>query len=363
MNELNFDDIRPYYDDEVPAAIEQLIQDPEFLDAIIQYRLGVTGIVGRLLKPVVTWALRRKLQKFKTVQQVQQHVAVFLAQSLKRTSTGVTWSGVEKLDPKLSYLFICNHRDIAMDPALVNWCLHRNGFPTCRIAIGDNLLKKACVTVLMRLNKSFIVRRSAKGPREMLKAFNQLSAYIAHSLNEGENIWIAQKEGRAKDGNDVTDPAILKMFYMAGKQQGIEFKDYMQRLRIVPVSLSYELDPCDSAKANELWQRATHGEYQKAEFEDIDSIIRGITGEKGRIHIHFGEITEEFESPEQLAALIDQQIYQGYKIYPINQAAAGEAVDQHTQTSWQQRLATVDADAQPYLATMYANPLKNQRGL
>jgi hypothetical protein len=197
----------------------------------------------------------------------------------------------------------------------------------------------------------------------MLKAFNQLSAYIAHSLNEGENIWIAQKEGRAKDGNDVTDPAILKMFYMAGKQQGIEFKDYMQRLRIVPVSLSYELDPCDSAKANELWQRATQGEYKKAEFEDIDSIIRGITGEKGRIHIHFGEITEEFESPEQLAALIDQQIYQGYKIYPINQAAAGDAVDQHTQTSWQQRLATVDADAQPYLATMYANPLKNQRGL
>lgn len=362
MNTLNFDDIRPYHDEEVPAAIEQLMQDPEFLNAIIQYRFGVKGIVERLLKPVVTWALRRKLKKFKTVQQVQQHVAVFLAQSLKRTSSGVTWSGIENLDPRQSYLFICNHRDIAMDPALVNWCLHRNGFSTCRIAIGDNLLKKACVTVLMRLNKSFIVRRSAKGPREMLKAFNQLSAYIAHSLAEGENIWIAQKEGRAKDGNDVTDPAILKMFYMAGKQQGIEFKDYMAQLRIVPVSLSYELDPCDSAKANELWQRATEGEYQKAEFEDIDSIIRGITGQKGRIHVHFGEINQDYESPEQLAALIDQQIYQGYRIYPINQAAAGEPVDEATLAQWQQRLASVESAAQSYLATMYAYPLKNQRG-
>ena len=180
---------------------------------------------------------------------------------------------------------------------------------------------------------------------------------------EIENIWIAQKEGRAKDGNDVTDPAILKMFYMAGKQQGIEFKEYMQQLRIVPVSLSYELDPCDSAKAAELWQRATQGEYQKAEFEDIDSIIRGITGQKGRIHVHFGEINEEFDTPEQLAAIIDQQIYHGYKIYPINQAAAGETVDQETAAAWQQRLATVHSDIQPYLATMYANPLKNQRGL
>lgn len=363
MTTLNFDDIRPYNDDEVPAAIEQLIHDPEFLDAIIQYRLGVRGLVGRVLKPFVTWALRRKLKKFQTVQQVQQHVAVFLAQSLKQTSTGVTCSGLESLDPKQSYLFICNHRDIAMDPALVNWCLHRNGFPTCRIAIGDNLLKKACVTILMRLNKSFIVRRSAKGPREMLKAFNQLSAYIAHSLSEGENIWIAQKEGRAKDGNDVTDPAILKMFYMAGKQQSLEFKDYMRQLRIVPVSLSYEFDPCDSAKANELWQRQTQGDYQKSEFEDIDSIVRGITGAKGRVHVHFGQIDADFDSPEQLASLIDQQIYQGYKIYPINQAALGEVVDASTQAIWQQRLSSVEQAAQPYLSAMYANPLRNQRGL
>lgn len=361
MNAQNFDDIRPYDDAEVPAAIEQLIQDPEFLDAIIQYRWGIKGLFGRLLKPVVTWALRHKLKKFTTVQQVQRHVALFLEQTLKRTSQGVSWSGLEQLDPKQSYLFICNHRDIAMDPALVNWCLHQNGFNTCRIAIGDNLLKKACVTILMRLNKSFIVRRSAKGPREMLKALSQLSAYISYSLQQGENIWIAQKEGRAKDGNDATDPAILKMFYMTGKQQGIEFKEYMQQLRIVPVSLSYEFDPCDSAKANELWQRDSQGDYQKGEFEDIDSIIRGITGNKGRIHVHFGQLTDSFETPEQLAQQIDQQIYQGYQLYPINHAAAGDVVDKTTADLWQQRLRTVNDGARGYLTAMYANPLKNQQ--
>ncbi len=364
MNDHNFDDIRPYHDSEVAAAIDQLIQDPEFLDAIIQYRWGIKGVLGRWIKPLVTWALRRKLQKYHTVEQVQRHVALFLEQAIKRSTAGVTCSGLERLDPTQSYLFISNHRDIAMDPALVNWCLHQHGFKTCRIAIGDNLLKKTCVTILMRLNKSFIVRRSAKGPREMLKALTQLSSYIAFSLqHEHENIWIAQKEGRAKDGNDATDPAILKMFYMAGKQQGLTFAEYMQTLRIVPVSLSYELDPCDVAKANELWQRDSQGEYQKGEFEDIESIIQGITGHKGRVHVHFGHLDTAFETPEQLAKLIDQQVYQGYKIYPVNHAAAGDTADNDAQQVWQQRLATVEPVVAPYLAAMYANPLRNQKSL
>ncbi|MDF5295506.1 1-acyl-sn-glycerol-3-phosphate acyltransferase, partial [Vibrio parahaemolyticus] len=175
---------------------------------------------------------------------------------LNKTTDGVTFSGLDKLDKNTSYLFVSNHRDIAMDPALVNYGLYQSGHRTVRIAIGDNLLKKPCATELMRLNKSFIVKRSAKAPREMMKALGQLSSYIKHSLDTGNSIWIAQKEGRAKDGNDFTDPAILKMFHVEGRKQKISFGEYTRSLKIVPVSIAYENDPCDIAKAKELYEKA-----------------------------------------------------------------------------------------------------------
>lgn len=358
----NFDEIRPYSDAEVPQAIEQIISDPEFTAAIIRFKFGnAFGGLSKLLSPLLGWYLRRHWRRLQTVQDVQRYVSGYLEQALQHTTDGVSCSGLETLPKDRAYLFVCNHRDIAMDPALVNWCLHLNGFETARIAIGDNLLKKPCVTALMKLNKSFIVRRSAKGPREMLKALSQLSAYIRHSLSEGQHIWIAQKEGRAKDGFDQTDPAILKMFYMAGKADEIEFADYMQQLNIVPVAISYEYDPCDEAKALELYQRAEDGGYQKAEFEDIDSIIKGITGYKGRVHLHFGQIIRDgFETPEQLAELIDRQIYQGYRIYPANQYAAGEQVsDEQAAAKFAGRLAHMLPEIQNYARAMYANPLKN----
>ncbi|HCU66105.1 MAG TPA: acyltransferase [Rheinheimera sp.] len=359
----NFDDIRPYHDNEVAAAVQRIIADPEFIRAIVQHRLGSQSkLLNFIAAPMVSWYLRRHWSGFKSVEAVQRYVAVYLNKSLKKTTAGVTFSGLEALDKTKSYLFVSNHRDIAMDPALVNWCLHQQGFDTARIAIGDNLLKKPCATELMKLNKSFIVRRSAKGPREMIKALGQLSAYIAHSLQTGHHIWIAQKEGRAKDGNDATDPAILKMFYINGKQQQIEFTDYMRSLQIVPVCLSYEYDPCDAAKANELYQLATEGNYQKTEFEDIESIIKGIVGYKGRVHVHFGAVlekNEDLESPESVAAAIDREIYQGYRFYPANYQAAGQTTAESDNGAFMARLHALPAEVQPYLRQMYANPLLN----
>lgn len=360
----NFDDIRPFNDAEVPAAVAQIIADPEFNAAIIRYKFGfLPAFLHHLLTPVLGWYLRRHWQKLQTVRDVQQAMSAYLAQALKNTTDGVSYDGLAQLEPNQAYLFVSNHRDITMDPALVSWCLNQSGRETCRIAIGDNLLKKPCVTALMKLNKSFIVRRSAKGPREMLKALSQLSAYIGHSLQSGHHIWIAQREGRAKDGFDQTDPAILKMFYMAGKAQGLDFVSYMQQLNIVPVSISYEYDPCDLAKARELHQRQVDGNYQKAEFEDLQSIIQGITGYKGRIHLQFGQVLKSgFDNPEQLAALIDQQIYQGYRLFPVNQLAAGEEVsDAAVRQTFQQRLSGVPEQVQQVVRQMYANPLLNQR--
>src|SRR5690606_12026419 len=262
-----FADIRPYNDNEVAPAINRLIADEEFIQAILHYRFPhMPGIVGSVAAPILRFILKRKLAKLNSVNAVQRQVATFMDKMIETTSKKITVSGLEQLDPKQSYLFLSNHRDIAMDPALVNWCLHQHDFETVRIAIGDNLLRKPCATELMKLNKSFIVKRGAKGPREMLKNLSQLSAYIKHSLTDNHSIWIAQKEGRAKDGNDETDPAILKMFYMEGKKRGEDFAAYMTGLNIVPVCLSYEYDPCDIDKINELWQKQTQGAYQKGEF-------------------------------------------------------------------------------------------------
>lgn len=361
-------DIRPYNDAEVAPAIARLIADDEFIQAILHYRFPhLSGPFGWLLSPLVKFALKRRWAKLNTVEAVQKQVAGFMDRMIDSTTNKVTVSGIEQLHQDKAYLFISNHRDIAMDPALVNWCLHHHGFDTVRIAIGDNLLRKACATELMKLNKSFIVKRGAKGPREMLKNLSQLSGYIKHSLEQKHSIWIAQKEGRAKDGNDETDPAILKMFYMEGKKRGEEFASYMAGLNIVPVCLSYEYDPCDADKIKELWHKQTQGAYQKAEFEDIDSIIKGIVGIKGRVHVGFGKpISGVPAEPEQLAALIDQQIWQQYRLFPINYLAAGQehtSVNEQVAQQWQNRLQAVPVAAAPMLSALYAAPLVKQQQL
>lgn len=358
-------DIRPYHDDEVAPAIARLIADDEFIQAILHYRFPhLSGPFGWLLSPLVKFALKRRWAKLNTVQKVQKQVARFMDRMIDSTTNKVTVSGLERLSPDKAYLFISNHRDIAMDPALVNWCLHHHGFHTVRIAIGDNLLRKACATELMKLNKSFIVKRGAKGPREMLKNFSQLSGYIKHSLEQQQSIWIAQKEGRAKDGNDETDPAILKMFYMEGKKRGEDFASYMAGLNIVPVCLSYEYDPCDVDKIKELWHKQTQGAYKKSEFEDIDSIIKGIVGVKGRVHVAFGApLTEIPAEPEQLARVIDQQIWQQYRLFPVNYLAAGQShssVNNDIAEIWQQRLGAVPGGAEHLLTQLYAAPVLKQ---
>ena len=359
-----FADIRPYHDDEVPAALERLMADDELLAAIAHFRFpSLSRWFGWLLKPLIRSALQRRWSRVRSVRDVQMEVAHFMERMIASTTDGVTYSGLEQLDSEKGYLFISNHRDIAMDPAFVNWGLFKCGLETVRIAIGDNLLRKPCATELMRLNKSFIVKRSVKGPREMMKAFNELSAYIAHSLADGHSIWIAQKEGRAKDGDDKTDPAILKMFYMAGKQQKRSFAEYMQSLNIVPVAISYEFDPGDEAKARELVERAQSGSYEKGEFEDIDSIVSGIVGIKGRVHVSLGKpLSGDYESPEALAQAIDQAIHSQYRLFPSNLLAAGQSdgVTVEERQRFESRLAAMPSELRDTVRAMYAKPVENR---
>ncbi len=358
-------DIRPYNDDEIAGALSRLIEDQEFIDAILQHRFSnKPKWFLSLMSPMLRMYLKSKWSKLKTVEDIQLEVKTYLDDTLNTTTDGVTYSGLDKLDKDAAYLFVSNHRDIAMDPALVNYGLFKTEHKTVRIAIGDNLLKKPCATELMRLNKSFIVKRSAKGPREMMKALGQLSSYIKHSLETGNSVWIAQKEGRAKDGNDFTDPAILKMFHVEGRKQKVAFSDYMKSLKIVPVSISYQNDPCDIAKAMELYQKSEHGSYEKSEFEDIESIIQGIVGYKGKVHVSFGDVIDQnFETPEALAEEIDRQIHENYHVFPINLLAAGKEDTSISETDRKQlaeKLTQLPDGAQPFLVASYANPVNNQ---
>lgn len=361
-----FQDIRPFYDREVNDVLNKLIRNDEFIAAITRYQFPkMASWLGAFLKPAIRIYLAQKIDDIKSVTDFQMLVAGYMAKMIGRTTTRLSCSGFENLEDDQAYLFVSNHRDIAMDPAFVNWVLHQNNRDTVRIAIGDNLLRKPYVSDLMRLNKSFIVNRSAKG-REVLTALGQLSAYIDHSLVSDEHsVWIAQREGRAKDGNDATDPAILKMFYMAHRKER-SFKEFLDRVNIVPVSISYEYDPCDSAKANELSAKQQDGDYQKGQYEDIESIVQGITGNKGHVHVAFGSVIRDMETPEDLAAEIDRQIIENYHLHPSNLIAAGEDAQDATpqdRTQFEERLQGLEPSAAEILRQMYANPVKNKHTL
>lgn len=316
-----FADIRPYNDSEVAPVLARLLADDDFALTLGRLRLPKNSLrFPGIVRFLVRWILRRELRGVSDVRSLQHVVKRYMDRMIESSTDQFTVSGLDKLAVDKSFLFMSNHRDIALDPAFVNYALYHNDHETVRIAIGDNLLSKPYVSDLMRLNKSFIVKRSAKGPRQMLAAYKQLSSYIRYSLEVDRNpIWIAQREGRAKDGLDRTEPAIIKMLTISQNKAAESFSDFVNGLHIVPVSISYEFDPCDSAKARELHERATQGSYQKEEHEDLRSIALGISGAKGDVHVSFGTpICGEFESPDAVATEVDRQVIDLYVLHPTN---------------------------------------------
>jgi hypothetical protein len=316
-----FADIRPYNDAEVPSVLQRLLADAEFLNVICKLKFERSSRwLGWLMRPLVRFVLGRELAGVSDVRGLQTLIEHYMSRMIVDTTAGFSVSGLDNLAPGRACLFISNHRDIALDPAFTNYALFNNGRDTVRIAIGDNLLTKPWVSDLMRLNKSFIVKRSAKGPREVLKAYRKLSAYIRQSLqSEGVSIWIAQREGRAKNGLDRTEPAIIKMLAMSQQKDTESFADFIASLNIIPVSISYELDPCDGLKAAELYARSHTGHYQKGEQEDVASIAAGIAGAKGLVHVAFGTpLAGGFDTPDAVAQELDRQIIGNYRLHTSN---------------------------------------------
>ena len=375
LTAAHFDDIRPYSDTEFSAIFARLLGEREFVDTLASMKFPrLFRWLPWLLRPLIRNTMKRSFAQVHSVTDFQEVIAVQLRKLMDKDGSQLTVRGLEKLDPQQTYLFISNHRDIAMDPAFTILALQQKNMDSVRIAIGDNLLTKPFVSDLMRLNKSFIVRRSIAGRREKLTALKHLSAYIRFSLQqEQQSVWIAQREGRAKDGIDGTETALLKMLALC-KSKNESFGELIQGLNVVPVSLSYEWDPCDGAKAQELYAQQTEGRYVKGEHEDFASIYRGIVGNKGHIYVTFGDLlSEPFDNAASLAAEIDRQIIANYRLQASHWLAyerlhglctRARSLKNRLDADWQEvglafdeRLATIPEEHRKTLLNAYANPV------
>lgn len=322
-----FDEIRPYDPEELPGVFEELIADKEFQQ-----------IVGKVLPDMPYEEACRILRSCKTSYEVQKALFYPLLINLRnKLSDGFTL-GYETLKDKTSpHTYITNHRDIVIDSAFLSIAMIENGFGnTVEIAIGDNLLIRPWIKKLVRVNKSFIVQRGIS-MREILRSSARMSRYMHYAINtKHENIWIAQREGRAKDSDDRTQDAILKMMAMGGEGS---VTDRLKDLHIVPTTLSYEYDPCDYLKAQEFQQKRDIEGFKKSPADDLLNMQTGIFGYKGRIHFQMGDCLDEWlgslpaDLPKTevftvIANHIDKEIHRRYRLYPGNYVAADKLTGQ-----------------------------------
>lgn len=370
-----YDAIRPYLDDEVEAVIARLVRDPGLRVAASRFLLPrLSAFAPALADLLVGWLLRLKTRRMRTVAQVQEFLENYMRRLVDTTIAELSFSGLDALEPGTAYLFISNHRDIVFDSSVLNYVIYHSGHDTARMAVGDNLLTEPFAADLMRLNKSFVVERSATGRKAIYQAMNRTSSYIRHSLETGNSVWIAQREGRAKDGFDRTEPALLKMLALAWRKDIEVFSEMLDHINLVPVSISYELDPCDRDKARELTILERDGRYAKAPGEDLNSIVRGLLGFKGRVHLHFSPpVKTPVADADELADVIDRAIVGGLRVFPTQAAAARELGIDHVpdagtwpvavQEAYGQRLAECPEDYRPALLAGYGNLIRNRNEL
>ncbi|UAB85488.1 1-acyl-sn-glycerol-3-phosphate acyltransferase [Zunongwangia sp. SCSIO 43204] len=373
----DFEEIRFYNEKEVQESLQHYIKHP-MMKALLHFTFPEK--TSEEIKEIVFSC--KSIRDFQT--KIIYHS---VGKIIEKSTDGVTDSGFEKLKPGESYFFLSTHRDIILDTSLLNYTLYNHDLVMTASAIGDNLVQKTFLMALSKLNRNFLVRRKLS-PREMFKSSLELSTFIRKMLMEDKrSVWMAQREGRTKDGSDYTQQGVLKMIGMAKGDQSLT--DYFGKLKIVPISISYEFDPTDVLKMPEILSKRMKEKYVKAPDEDFKSIIQGILGIKGRIHVSagdlmdaslFSEIGQDFTSPnEQLKAIankVDREIHKNYKLWPANYIAHDmlNNTDQYAskytfkdKRRFERRLKRrVDfknsLELNSYLL-MYANPVINKEGL
>jgi 1-acyl-sn-glycerol-3-phosphate acyltransferase len=368
-----FDAIRPYYDAEVNQAIHKNINHP-ILKAMMNFTFPEDA----------TQDWKNQLKKTHSIRDFQcNFIYQCIQKVLQKTSEGLSTSGFEKLEKNTSYLFISNHRDIILDTSLLNAALFDHELVMTASAIGDNLVKKDFLHSLSKLNRNFLVQRGLS-PRELLLSSQLMSDYIQQLLlRENRSVWIAQREGRTKDGNDATHPGVLKMLAMASKHANA--MDYCKEIKIIPVSISYEYDPTDALKMPQLLAQVNQEVYVKQDNEDFNTILSGIMGQKKHIHIHIGAIidteleaiknehTNNNKQLQQLAQVIDDSILKSYKLWPTNFIAydilnnSNEFSKYYTENEkmvferrFELKMDATNAQIKQGFLAMYANPVVNK---
>ncbi|MDD4641159.1 MAG: 1-acyl-sn-glycerol-3-phosphate acyltransferase [Bacteroidales bacterium] len=372
-----FDEIRAYSDQELLPALHRLWEDQEFRASVAA--VPFIGSIGELEQASL---------QCKTIKQLHKTIIhKLLSQLADKTCASLQSEGFESLDPDKAYIYMSNHRDIVLDSSFLNVILLNHGLDSCETGIGDNLLIRPWIKDFVRANKSFVVKRNLS-VREQLMATAELSAYIRHTLQKKkQSIWLAQREGRAKDSDDRTQKSILKMLIF-GEQGNI--LENLASMHLIPLSISYEFDPCDYLKAKEMQLKRDQPDYKKSRQDDLMSMQTGIMGYKGRVFYSAGAcISEEIikmdaampkkELIEQIAGLLDMRIHANYRLYPNNYIAADlldEAdtfVKSYSRTErerfadyLQKQLDKIDLSDKDEtflrnkMLEMYANPLKNK---
>lgn len=382
MNTQDFDfsDISPYDDSVFHEKMVNLVKEPGFLHAV-NYTMPKDDV------PVLIDELLKIDNKYDFQTQV---MFPFLEMLAKTTTAGISIGGLKYHNPGVNYTFITNHRDIVLDASFLNLALLRKGLPTSEVAIGNNLLIFDWITDLVRLNKSFIVKRNT-GLREGLEAAKKLSAYIHHAiLEKRESVWIAQREGRAKDSSDHTQESLVKMLALGGEGT---FMEKLKEINLMPVSISYEFDPNDYLKAKEFLMRKRDPQFKKSQRDDLFSMETGLLQFKGRVHFQMtprintkldqlGDFRDNNTAAKYVCCLIDQAIHRSYEIFPINYVAYDtlhgisrfsrfytEEQRKETMDYFNSQLAKADVpdltdEERDYMMemmlSMYANPLRNK---
>ena len=374
-----FESMRSYNDSEVQGAIQSLLEDDRFRRTVL----------NRVMKGIPLWLIRLYTRRFKTINHFQLGVIYpFILKKILRDSTdGFSHNFKLKSKDREDYLFMSNHRDIVLDSAYLDYILLPKGKTSVEIGIGNNLLIYPWIETLVRLNRSFVVNRSASAA-ELIEASAKLSSYIRFVITQKQKpVWLAQREGRAKDSDDRTQKSVLKMLTMSGEGSLCE---RLASLHITPLTISYEYDPCDYLKAQEFQQKRDNPGFKKSKQDDLDNMKTGILGYKGHIHYQVSEpIDREIalldESVprnvflDQVAAIVDKHIFKGYKIYPGNRIALDILRGDNAQSQYytpkekqkferyldgQLKKITIPNPDWDYLRerilTMYANPLINQ---
>ena len=371
-----FSSIKPYSDHEVNGVLNRIIANDNFIDALRSQQNQLTRFVP-FSKFFLKKYMLRLIKNINSVDAYQLLYEKLIKDIISSKNDNFNVSGLDNIEPEQNYLFISNHRDITLDPALLNYAIFQHGHKTFNIAIGDNLIKDSWVSDLMRLNKSFIIKRSGNSKKEIYKSLKLASEFIGNKiLNSYESVWIAQRQGRAKDGIDVTDSSILKMIYLSAKNV-MSIGEYFNKLKIVPISLSYEIDPNDVFKANELSIISNNGHYIKSKNEDFLSIYNGIFGNKGNVSLKICKPInlDKDINFDSIAEIIDKEIISGYKLHSTNFAAAsllsiefdkkqlGEQELKKAVNEMSNKVSKLSDGVRKNLLLQYANPIIQKQNL